>query len=333
LALLHSGYQEEACGWRDWLLRAIAGAPHQMQPVYGIAGEHRLPEWEIDWLTGFRDSRPVRAGNAAFKQLQIDVYGEVLDVLHQSRQHGIPAEESSWCLQEYLANQVERIWQQPDEGIWEARHGREHFTHSRVMAWVGLDRAIRAAENYRLDWPVEHWQTVKQDIHREVCEKGYDGALRGFVRSYESREPDASTLMIPIVGFLPPNDPRVISTVELIERTLIKDGFLMRYDTGASPDGMPEGEGAFLACTFWYIDNLILQGRRDEARHVFERVLDIRNDVGLLSEEYDVVSGELIGNFPQILSHVCLINSAHNLGTGRGPAHVRSQRSSGDAIA
>jgi GH15 family glucan-1,4-alpha-glucosidase len=324
LALLHSGYHDEASAWRDWLLRAVAGMPNDVQPVYGVGGEHRLEEWTLDWLNGYRDSRPVRAGNIAYQQLQIDVYGEVLDVLHQCRQQGIPAGDWSWRLQQDLVTQVERIWREPDAGIWEARHGREHFTHSRVMAWVAVDRAVRAAEKHQLDWPVERWRKLRADIHRDVCENGYDAGLGGFVRSYETHEPDGANLLIPIVGFLPASDPRVVKTVELTERKLMNRGFVMRYDTRKSKDGMPEGEGAFLPCSFWYVDNLVLQGRLDEARRTFDRLLAVRNDVGLLSEEYDPNSGEMLGNFPQALSHLGLVNSAHNLTQPFGPAHARS---------
>ena len=324
LALLHSGYRREACEWRDWLLRAIAGMPTEVQPLYGEAGEHRLPEWEIGWLYGFGGSRPVLAGNAAYSQLQIDVYGEVLDALHQSREQAIPPEDWSWRLQQELVTNVERIWQQPDAGIWEVRHAREHFTHSRVMAWVAVDRAVKAAEKYGLDWPVGRWRDLRARIHRDVCENGYDEKLGGFVRSYETREPDAANLLIPVVGFLPADDPRVLKTVELAERKLMHDGFVMRYDTTSAEDGFPEGEGVFLACSFWYVDNLVMQGRMQEARRMFERLLAVRNDVGLLSEEYDPATEQLLGNFPQGLSHLALINSAHNLEQGWSPAHARS---------
>jgi GH15 family glucan-1,4-alpha-glucosidase len=327
LSLLHSGFHEEARAWRDWLLRAVVGMPNDVQPIYGLAGEHRLPEWEIDWFGGFRGSKPVRAGNNAYRQFQLDVYGEVLDALHQSREQGIPAEDWSWRLQQALIEQVERIWHEPDSGIWEARHGREHFTHSRVMAWVAIDRAVRACEKHRLDWPLARWRGLRDTIHRDVCKNGFDEAVGGFVRSYETREPDAATLLIPIVGFLPANDPRVRRTVGLVERTLMADGLVMRYDTRKAEDGLPEGEGAFLACSFWYADNLVMQGREAEARRVFERVLTCRNDVGLLSEECDPQSGELLGNFPQALSHLSLVNTAHNLEQAPGPAHARSAKS------
>ena len=324
LALLHSGYREEAGQWRDWLLRAIAGMPRKVQPVYGVAGEHRLPEWEVEWLGGFRGSQPVRAGNAAYQQFQLDIYGEVLDALHQAREQGIPPEDWAWELQRELIEEVERIWRQPDAGIWEARHDREHFTHSRAMAWVALDRAVRAAEKYELDWPLDRWRKLRDEIHRDVLDNGYDEKLGGFARSYESREADAANLLLPVVGFLPADHPKMQTTMALTERRLMEDGFVLRYDTEKTEDGMPEGEGAFLACSFWYVDNLVMQGRKDEAREMFERLLSVCNDVGLLSEEYDVSKGELLGNFPQALSHLALINSAHNLEQEKGPAHARS---------
>jgi GH15 family glucan-1,4-alpha-glucosidase len=328
LTLTHSGFHDEACAWRDWLLRAVAGMPKEVQPLYGVAGEHRLPEWNIDWLSGFHNSHPVRAGNAAYRQLQIDIYGEVLDALHQSREQGIPPEDWSWRLQRELVAQVEQIWREPDAGIWEARHGREHFTHSRVMAWVAVDRAIRAAEKYRLDWPLTRLRALREEIHREVCEKGYDVDSGGFVRSYETREPDGATLMIPIVGFLPATDSRMLKTVQLVERKLMNDGFVMRYDTAKSEDGLPEGEGVFLPCSFWYVDNLVMQGRKDEARRIFDRLLAVANDVGLLSEEYDPQTRELLGNFPQALSHLTLVNSALNI-EDFGPAHARASSKDG----
>jgi GH15 family glucan-1,4-alpha-glucosidase len=324
LALLHSGYTQEAAEWRDWLLRAVAGMPREVQPVYGVAGEHRLPEWSIDWLDGFCGSRPVLAGNAAHAQLQIDVYGEVLDALHQSRTQKIPREDWSWRLQQEMVEQVERIWQEPDSGIWEARHGREHFTHSRVMAWVAVDRAIRAAERHRLDWPLDRWRLLREVIHQEVCEKGYDAEVGGFIRSYETHEPDAALLLVPIVGFLPPDDARVRQTVKLIEKRLMPGGFVLRYDTSRSEDGLPKGEGAFLPCSFWYVDNLVMQEREREARAMFEKLLTVCNDVGLLSEEYDPEAKILLGNFPQGLSHLSLVNSAHNLAQAVGPAHARA---------
>lgn len=324
LAFLHSGYQQEACEWRDWLLRAVAGMQREVQPVYGVQSEHRLPEWTIGWLTGFRDSRPVRAGNAAYQQFQLDIYGEVLDALHQAREQGIPAKDWAWELQRELVEQVERVWCEPDAGIWEARHGREHFTHSRVMAWVAIDRAVHAGEAYDLEWPLERWRTLRDAIRKDVLDNGYDRELDGFVRSYETREPDGANLLLPIVGFLPADDAMIRSTLTLTERKLMDQGFVLRYDTEQAEDGLPQGEGAFLACSFWYVDNLAMQGRMQEARAMFERLLTVRNDVGLLSEEYDMRSGELLGNFPQVLSHLALINSAHNLEQGASPARMRS---------
>ncbi len=324
LALLHSGYQQEASAWRDWLLRAIAGMQQEVQPVYGVQSEHRLPEWTIDWLRGFRNSGPVRAGNAAYQQFQLDIYGEVLDALHQAREQGIPAKDWTWELQRELVEQVERVWREPDAGIWEARHGREHFTHSRVMAWVAVDRAVRAAESYTLDWPLDRWRKLRDEIGKDVLDNGYDQNLGGFVRSYETREPDGANLLLPIVGFLPADDPMMKNTLALTERKLMDQGFVRRYDTERTKDGMPQGEATFLACSFWYVDNLAMLGRMDEAREMFERLLATCNDVGLLSEEYDVGTGELLGNFPQALSHLALVNSAHNLEQGASPAHARS---------
>jgi len=323
LALMHSGYRDEAGEWRDWLLRAVAAMPDKVQPVYGVAGEHRLPEWEIDWLAGYGGARPVRAGNAAFRQLQLDVYGEIVDCLHQARNAGIRSEDWSWQLQREIVAQVECIWREPDCGIWESRQDREHFVHSRVLAWAAVDRAVRAAERHSLDWPCARWRALREEIHRDVCSQGYDDGA-GFVRSYETREPDAANLMIPLVGFLPADDPRVRETVATVERKLMIDGFIMRYDTARSADGMPQGEGAFLPCSFWYVDNLVMQGRMDEARRQFEKLLTVRNDVGLLSEEYDPETGEMLGNFPQVMTHLSLVNSAHNLETGIGPLRVRS---------
>ena len=324
LALLHSGYRQEASAWRDWLLRAVAGMPRAVQPLYGVASEHRLSEWEVDWLAGFHGSQPVRAGNAAYKQFQLDIYGEVLDALHQAREQGIPPEDWTWELQRELIEQVERIWLEPDAGIWEARHGREHFTHSRVMAWVAVDRAVHAAENYDLDWPLARWRKLRDEIAQDVTDNGYDKGLGGFVRSYETRAPDGANLLLPIVGFLPADHPMMQNTLVLTERKLMEEGFVLRYDTKQAKDGLPQGEGAFLACSFWYVDNLVMADRMQEAREMFERLLAVCNDVGLLSEEYDANNGSLLGNFPQALSHLALVNSAHNLEQGASPADARS---------
>ncbi len=324
-ALMLAGYREEAAAWRDWLLRAVAGDPSQMQIMYGPAGERRLPELELDWLPGYEGSRPVRIGNAAVAQRQLDVYGEVLDALHQARRSGIEQDEAAWALQKALAGFLESSWDKPDEGIWEVRGPRRHFTHSKVMAWVAFDRAIKAIERFHLTGPIERWKLKRAQVHAEVCARGYDRSRRAFTRYYGSKELDASLLMIPLVGFLPPADERVRGTVEAIERELCVDGFVMRYPDSEHVDGLPPGEGAFIACTFWLVDNLALLGRREEARRIFERLLALRNDVGLLSEEYDPRGKRLVGNFPQAFSHVALINSAYNLSREGGPAHHRQE--------
>ncbi len=333
LAFLHSGYRQEASDWRDWLLRAVAGMQREVQPVYGVQSEHRLPEWTVGWLAGFRGSLPVRVGNAAYRQFQLDIYGEVLDALHQAREQGIPAKEWAWELQRELVEQVERVWREPDAGIWEARHDSEHFTHSRVMAWVAVDRAVRAAEKYELGWPLERWRKLREEIAQDVRAHGYDEVAGGFVRSYETRQPDGANLLLPIVGFLRADDAMMKGTMALTERKLMERGFVRRYDTGQSEDGVSGGEGVFLACSFWYVDNLVMQGRVEEARAMFERLLGVCNDVGLLSEEYDVGNGELLGNFPQVLSHLAMVNSAHNLEQGASPARMRSGGDGGQADA
>lgn len=325
LSLLDAGYVEEARAWRDWLLRAVAGSPAQMQIMYGVAGERRLTEWEAGWLPGYAGSRPVRVGNAAAAQFQLDVYGELMDVLHQAREAGLAASEAGWALQRALVGHVEAVWDRPDDGIWEVRGGQQHFIHSKVMAWVALDRAVKSAEHFGLDGPVAHWRDVRARIHAEVCAKGFDPGLGSFVQSYGSRHLDASLLLIPLVGFLPPEDSRVCGTVAAVERHLMADGLVLRYDTEATADGLPPGEGAFLACSFWLADNLALQGRRAEARALFERLLALRNDVGLLAEEYDPRTRRQLGNFPQALSHLALTNTARNLSMAVGPAERRAQ--------
>ncbi len=324
-SLLLAGYRDEAAAWREWLLRAVAGDPAQMHILYGLAGERRLPEWEVDWLPGYEGARPVRVGNAAANQFQLDVYGEVADMLYQCRRAGLDPEVGAWGLERALLDFLESNWDQPDEGIWEVRGPRRHFTHSKVMAWVAIDRAIKGVENFGLDGPVERWRALRTTIHDEVCREGYHSERGAFVQSYGSRQLDASLLMIPLVGFLPPSDPRVRGTVEAIERHLTTDGFVARYPTRVDVDGLPPGEGAFLACSFWLADNFALLGRHDDARRLFERLLDLRNDVGLLSEEYDPVARRLVGNFPQAFSHVGLVNTARNLSRGAGPAEVRKQ--------
>ncbi len=315
-ALLQAGYTSEAVAWRDWLLRAVAGDPADLQIMYGPAGERRLSETELDWLPGYEQSAPVRIGNAASGQFQLDVFGEVMDCLHQACRAGVPLDRPAWELQLALIEYLEGHWRDPDEGIWEVRGGRRHFTHSKVMAWVALDRAVKAVEQFGLDGPVDRWRQVRHEIHREVCDRGFDADRNAFVQSYESSRLDAALLLVPSVGFLPPGDPRVVGTVEAIERELCQDGFVMRYahdeDTEAL-DGLPPGEGAFLACTFWLADALTLLGRDQDAARLFGRLLGLRNDLGLLSEQYDTERGRMVGNFPQALSHLSLVNTAFNL--------------------
>lgn len=311
--LLKAGFHDEARAWRDWLLRAIAGMPSQVQPIYGIAGEHRLSEWQAFGLPGFDGAKPVRIGNAAFMQFQLDVFGEVMNALHLARQAGIDPSEAGWNLQKALVDHLGDVWNEPDEGIWEVRGGRQHFVHSKVMAWVGLDRAIRAAETFGLDGPVEQWKSLRDRIHAEVCERGFDRRIGAFVQAFGSEHLDASVLIIPIVGFLPATDPRMRSTVAAIERELMRDSFVIRYDTSRTDDGLPPGEGVFLVCSFWLVENYSLQGRHHEALALFERLLALRNDVGLLAEEYDPQSRTFLGNFPQALSHLALVNTAHRL--------------------
>jgi GH15 family glucan-1,4-alpha-glucosidase len=323
LSLMDCGYLEEARAWRDWLLRAAAGSPSRIQIMYGLAGERRLPEFELQWLSGFANSQPVRVGNAAANQVQLDVYGELMDALHQARLGKIVASDAGWALQKSLVRHLESIWEQPDEGLWEVRGGRRHFTHSKVMAWVAFDRVLRTAENFGLPGPLQRWRTVRDQIHAQVCERGFDSQKGSFVQSYGSKELDASLLMIPLVGFLPPTDPRVRGTLAAIEKELCVDGFVLRYDSERTADGLPPGEGAFLACSFWFADNLQMQGRTAEAHEWFDRLLSIRNDVGLLAEEYDPVAKRFLGNFPQAFSHLALIGSALNLARGAKPTDQR----------
>ncbi len=324
-ALMIAGYADEARAWREWLLRAVAGTPSQLQSLYGLAGERRLTEFEADWLPGYEGSSPVRIGNAAHNQFQLDVFGEVMDVLHCARRGGLHQEESVWHLQRVLLDYLESKWDQPDTGIWEVRGPRRHFTHSKVMAWVAVDRAVKAVESCGHEGPVDRWRGLRTTIHDEVCRRGFNAELGSFVQHYGSSEFDASLLMIPLVGFLPPSDPRVRGTVEAIERHLVRDGFVARYSSASGVDGLPAGEEAFLLCTFWLADNLALLGRHAEARRRFERLLGIRNDVGLLSEQYDPTTRRLLGNFPQAFSHVALVNTAHNLTRTVGPAGHRGE--------
>jgi GH15 family glucan-1,4-alpha-glucosidase len=325
-ALLLGGHRKEASAWRDWLLRAVAGAPGQLQILYGVAGERRNPELTLDWLPGYEGSRPVRIGNAAADQLQLDVYGEVSDVLYQGRKHGIPADPSAWAFQRRMLDFLEGAWQEPDEGIWEVRGPRRDFTHSKIMAWVAFDRAIKTCERFGLEGPVDRWRGQRDLIHREVCERGFDRDKNAFTQAYGSGNLDASLLMTALVGFLPATDERVVGTVRAIERELLESGLVLRYRTAESNDGLPPGEGAFLACSFWLADNYALMGRREDALALFERLLSLRNDVGLLSEEYDPVARRLLGNFPQAFSHVGLVNTAFNLTPRqRAPASERHE--------
>ena len=331
LALMNAGYFDEAQAWRQWLVRALAGAPEQAQIMYGVAGERRLREWELDWLPGYEDSRPVRIGNAAAGQLQLDVYGEIADALHHARAAGLETRKEDWAVQRALAAHLEKIWTEPDEGIWEVRGGPQQFTHSKVMAWVALDRAIKAIEAYRFPGPLARWRELRDRIHAEVCTHGFNRHIGSFVQTLGSDQLDASLLLIPLVGFLPASDARVLGTLDAIGRHLKVDGLVRRYHTSETNDGLPPGEGAFLACSFWYVDNLAMVGRHDEAREMFEHLLTLRNDVGLLAEEYDTQARRQLGNFPQAFSHVSLIDSAYNLSAGRGerPAHQRGAAHAG----
>jgi GH15 family glucan-1,4-alpha-glucosidase len=322
-ALINSGYIGEAKAWREWLLRAVAGTPSQLNIMYGLGGERRLSELELEWLPGYEGAAPVRIGNAAYHQFQLDVYGEMMDLLYVAARLGLKPDDDAWRLQRALLDFLASAWRQPDEGIWEMRGPKRHFTHSKVMAWVAVDRVIKAVEHFGVEGPLERWRQLRDIIHAEVCQRGFDAERNTFVQYYEGKALDASLLMIPLVGFLPPSDARVRGTVEAITRHLMTDGFVARYPTTPEVDGLPAGEGAFLACTFWLADALALLGRRDEARQLFERLLGLRNDVGLLSEEYDPAARRLVGNFPQAFSHISLINTACNLAAGEGPAAHR----------
>jgi GH15 family glucan-1,4-alpha-glucosidase len=327
-ALLEAGFLDEARAWRQWLLRAVAGNPDDLQIMYGLAGERRLVEYEVPWLPGYEKSGPVRIGNAAAGQIQLDVYGEVLDALYVARRAGLAANDATWGLECSLVEHLETIWDQPDDGIWEVRGGRKHFTHSKVMAWVAFDRAVRSSEEFGLDAPLDRWRAVRDRIHARVCDDGFDAKQNSFVQSFGVTALDASLLLLPIVGFLPASDSRIRGTLAAIERNLVREGFVLRYLTRPETDGLPPGEGTFLACSFWLADNYVLQGRIDEARALFTKLLSLRNDVGLLAEEYDPVAKRQLGNFPQAFSHVALINTARNLIDASGPAHQRSAGSS-----
>jgi GH15 family glucan-1,4-alpha-glucosidase len=325
LALMNAGYYEEAKMWRDWLLRAVAGSPRQIQIMYGLRGERRLTEWQVPWLPGHGNSQPVRIGNAAHNQRQLDIFGEVMDALHQARQGGLGTIEAGWALQRELLAHLETIWRERDAGVWEVRSRPEHFTYSKAMAWLAYDRAVKSAEAFGLPGPVAHWRSVRAAIHRDICERGFDAELGSFVRAYGGKELDASLLLLPAIGFLPPHDVRIRGTVAAIERGLLRNGLVLRYDTGLSDDGLPAGEGVFLACSFWLADAYLMLGRRDEAVALFERLLSLCNDVGLLSEEYEPRTHRLVGNFPQAFSHLALVNTASNLSHDRKPAEQRSE--------
>ena len=323
LALMNGGYYDEAAAWRNWLLRAIAGSPAQLQILYGIGGERRAVELELPWLCGYEKSQPVRIGNAASNQFQLDVYGELMDALQIARESQLDFKDAGWELQRALLDHLEKIWREPDEGIWEVRNGQRQFTYSKVMAWVAFDRAVAAVERSGLDGPVERWRALRDDIHEEVCRNGFNPKIGAFTQFYGSEHLDASLLLIPLVGFLPAQDSRVVGTVAAIERGLMQDGMVLRYDSERNSDGLPPGEGVFIACSFWLADNYILLGRRAEADQLFERLAALANDVGLLAEEYDPVQRRLVGNFPQAFSHIALVNTAHNLSRG---AHTADQR-------
>ncbi|WP_447602058.1 glycoside hydrolase family 15 protein [Nitrospira sp. Nam80] len=324
-ALLTAGYKEEAAAWRDWLIRAVAGDPAQLQIMYGVAGERRLTELELTWLPGYEGSSPVRTGNAAWHQLQLDVFGEVMDTLHQARRAGMETNERGWAIQTSIIEHLETKWKEPDEGIWEVRGPRRHFTHSKVMAWVAMDRMVRDIETFHLPGDLGRWREIRAAIHKEVCEKGFDASRNTFTQYYGSRQLDASLLMIPLVGFLTPDDARVAGTVKAIEQHLLHDGLVLRYSGEESDDvdGLPAGEGTFLACSFWLADTYAIQGRRKEAETLFRRLLTLRNDVGLLAEQYDPIEKRLLGNFPQALSHLALVNTAYSLSKAKGPAQHR----------
>jgi GH15 family glucan-1,4-alpha-glucosidase len=332
LALIQAGYEDEAKAWRQWLLRAAAGEPADLQIMYGSAGERRLTEWEVPWLPGYEGSQPVRMGNAASEQFQLDVYGEVIDALYQARRVGLAERDASpRDLIVALLDFLEDGWKQPDDGIWEVRGPRQHFTHSKVMAWVAFDRMVRGLQEFGDENDVHriaHWSSIRDEIYAEVCAKAYDEDRRTFVQAYGSPNLDAALLMMPLVGFLPATDERMQGTVDAIQRGLTTDGFVMRYTTDRAVDGLPPGEGVFLPCTFWLADNLALMGRVDEARALFERLVGLTNDVGLLAEEYDPASRRQLGNFPQAFTHVAMVNTAYNLSeieTAGGPAHHRGR--------
>ena len=328
LALMNGGYYDEAAAWRDWLLRAVAGSPAQAQIMYGIAGERSLYERELEHLPGYEDSRPVRIGNAAHGQLQHDVYGEVMDSFYQAHRGGVANGADTWAVQVALLSHLEHVWHEPDRGIWESRGEPRHFTFSKVMAWVAFDRGIKLAREAGLDGPLDHWAEVAAEIHGDICDRGYDAELGSFVQSYGTKLLDGSLLLIPTTGFLPIDDPRIAGTIRAVEQRLVVGGLVLRHDPADVETGLSTGEGAFLPCSFWLADAMLMQGREDEARRLFERLLSLRNDVGLLAEEYDVHARRQLGNFPQGFSHIALVTTAQNLTRSSKPAH---QRAGGDA--
>ncbi len=327
LSLMHAGYREEAQAWGAWLRRSVAGSPSQLQTLYGLGGERWIQEWEVPWLAGYQGAKPVRIGNAASSQLQLDVYGELIDAMYQEASLGLTRPGAGWDLSRALVTHLEAIWEQPDESIWEVRGGAKHFTFSKVMVWVAFDRAIRGAETFQLPAPLERWRALRDQVHETVCREGFNAELNSFVQAFGGDTLDASLLLLPLVGFLPPEDPRIKGTVEAIGRDLMVDGLVRRYRTEETADGLTGNEGVFLACSFWYVDNLALQGRMGEARAMFQRLLDLCNDVGLLSEEYDPTRRRQLGNFPQAFSHLALISTALNLDSRDAPADQRRDRS------
>ncbi len=325
LALMNSGYTEEASSWHNWLLRAVAGAPANMQIMYGIMGQRRLLEWEADWLPGYEGAKPVRIGNAAHAQLQLDVYGELIDAFHQARVAKLKLDDGSWDLECAVLDHLAEVWDHPDNGIWEMRGAGKHYVSSKVMTWVGFDRAIKSAEQFGFKAPLDRWRSLRDTIHREVCEKGFDRSQNTFVESYGSHLLDASILLLPAVGFLPGSDPRVRGTIEAMEKYMMRDGFVLRHDPRAASDETQPMEGAFLACSLWLADAYVLTGEIAKAQAIFDRVVAIANDLGLLAEEYDPGAGRQTGNFPQALTHIALINTAHNLSDAKKPAMQRSK--------
>jgi GH15 family glucan-1,4-alpha-glucosidase len=320
LALLRGGYPDEARRWRDWLVRAVAGAPSQLQILYTIDGSRHVTEWECPWLDGYRGAKPVRFGNGAVGQLQLDVFGEVMNALYLSRRAGLGPDAAAWTLEDELVQRLAQVWQQPDQGIWESRGKPQHYTVSKVMAWVAVDRAIRSAAQFRQAAPVHEWEQLRDRIHDDICRHAFSTGLNSFTQTYGGRELDASLLLLPLVGFISPHDPRMQGTVAAIEQHLMTDGLVFRYRPRRADDGLDEGEGAFLACSFWLADNLFLQGKPDEAKALFDRLLGLRNDVGLLSEEFDIHSRQLAGNFPQAFSHIALVNTGLTLTRGHARA-------------